>query len=85
MQLRGSERAAECTAFLTDALDFFAGLGALVERVMTDNAMTRVMTTCGLGHARERYRAGGRVELADSAGCARLRGCQAASRARMSE
>jgi transposase InsO family protein len=43
VQLRPSERADQCTAFLADALDFFAGIGAPVERVMTDNAKNYVL------------------------------------------
>lgn len=44
VQLRDSERAEDCTAFLSDALDFYAGLGAPVERVMTDNAKNYVLS-----------------------------------------
>ncbi len=43
VQLRPSERGEDCTAFLADALDFFAGLGAPIERVMTDNAKNYVL------------------------------------------
>jgi transposase InsO family protein len=43
VQLRPSERAEDCTAFLSDALDFYASLGAPIERVMTDNAKNYVI------------------------------------------
>ena len=42
VQIRASERAEDCTAFLADALQFYAGLGAPVQRVMTDNAKNYV-------------------------------------------
>ena len=42
VQLRQSERGQDCTDFLADALEFFAGLGAPIERVMTDNAKNYV-------------------------------------------
>lgn len=43
VQLRGSERAEDCTAFLTDAIAFFARLDIGIQRVMTDNAKNYVL------------------------------------------
>jgi transposase InsO family protein len=42
VEIRGSERAEDCTSFLADAIAFYAGLGAPVQRVMTDNAKNYV-------------------------------------------
>lgn len=44
VQIRPDEKGTTCAEFLSDAFEFFAGLGVCVERVMTDNAKNYVIS-----------------------------------------